>query len=483
MTAVLPRAIEPRPTRREMLLRSANGFGAVALAALLADRSYGAETAGLKAANLLSPRETHYAPKATRIIFLYMDGGPSQVDTFDPKPLLDREDGQPIKIKAPPTQFIARNIAPKVLRSPWKFRNHGQSGTPVSDLFPHVARCVDDLCVVRSMVANFTEHANANLFLHTGFNQQGRPSVGAWVTYGLGSECQDLPGYIVLKGGQIPAGGPDNFHSGFLPPVHQGSIFRDAEAPVANLARSEASEALQRDKLQLLRQLDRSALAQLAHDDRVESAIANYELAFRMQAAVPELLELRRESAVSRRMYGIDDEATRTFGTQCLLARRLIERGVRFVELTPPAVQGANRWDQHDKIHEGHAKMALATDQPIAALLTDLKARGLLDETLVVWAGEFGRTPVAQGESTGRDHSPYGFSIWLAGGGIRPGMIYGATDEYGFHAIENRVEIHDLHATMLHLLGIDHLRLTYRFGGRDMRLTDIHGDVIHDILA
>jgi hypothetical protein len=465
-----------------MLLRCANGFGAVALTALMSERAFGAASAS---ASPLAPRLGHHPARATRIIFLFMDGGPSQVDTFDPKPRLDREHGEPIKMKVPPTQFIPRNKPPTVMRSPWKFRPHGECGTVVSDLFPHVAGCVDDLCVVRSMVANFTEHANANLFLHTGFNQQGRPSMGAWVTYGLGSECQDLPGYIVLKvkDGRIPAGGPDNFNSGFLPAVYQGSIFKDTEAPVANLERPEASAALQRGKLELLRKLDQSVLGRLGEDDRVEAAIANYELAFRMQAAVPELLDLHGESAATRRLYGIDAEATRAFGMECLLARRLIERGVRFVELTPPAVAGVNRWDQHDKLEDGHAKMALATDKPIAALLKDLKARGLLEQTLVVWAGEFGRTPVAQGTSTGRDHSPYGFSIWLAGGGIRGGMVYGATDEYGFHAIANKVEIHDLHATMLHLLGIDHKQLTYRFGGRDMRLTDIHGEVIRSILA
>jgi hypothetical protein len=468
------------PSRRQMLLRSANGFGAVALTAMLAERGFGE---GATPAGPLAPKPGHHPAKAKRVIFLYMDGGPSQVDTFDPKPRLDRENGQPIKMKAPPTQFIPHDSAPKVLASPWKFARHGHSGTPVSELFPHLAGCVDDLCVVRSMVANFTEHANANLFLHTGFNQQGKPSVGSWVTYGLGSECQNLPGYVVLKGGFIPAGGPDNFHSGFLPAVYQGSLFRDAEAPVANLARTEESDELQRNKLELLRKLDKSALDRLGHDDRVEAAIANYELAFRMQAAVPELLDVRGETAATRRLYGLDDEATRAFGTQCLLARRLVERGVRFVEVTPPKVEGANRWDQHDKIQDGHGKMARATDRPTAALLTDLKARGLLKDTLVVWAGEFGRTPVAQGNSTGRDHSPYGFSIWLAGGGVKGGLVYGATDEYGFHAVENKVEVHDLHATMLHLLGVDHTRLTYRFGGRDMRLTDVHGEVVRGILA
>jgi hypothetical protein len=467
-------------SRRELLYRCANGFGAVALTALLRDRTFGGDGSVPSA---LAPRAVHHPARAKSIIFLYMDGGPSQVDTFDPKPRLDRENGEPIKMKAPQTQFIPHDTVPKVMASPWKFHRYGQSGIPVSELFPHIASCVDDLCIVRSVVANFTEHANANLFLHTGFNQQGRPSMGAWVTYGLGSESQELPGYIVLKGGFIPAGGPDNFHSGFLPAIFQGSIFRDSETPVANLQRLESSSELQTDKLELLRKLDQSVLARLGDDALVESAIANYELAFRMQSAVPELLDISGESAATRKMYGVDEETTRSFGRQCLMARRLVERGVRFIEVTPPAVVGANRWDQHDKIKEGHEKMARATDQPIAALLKDLKGRGLLDQTLIMWGGEFGRTPVAQGTSTGRDHSPFGFSMWLAGGGVRGGTLYGATDEYGFHAVENRVEIHDLHATMLHLLGMDHKQLTYRFGGRDMRLTDIHGEVVHDIIA
>lgn len=470
-------------SRRQMLARCANGFGAIALTALMSDWAIGGDSETQSSQSWLTPRMGHHKAAVKSVIFLYMDGGPSQVDTFDPKPRLTQEHGQPIRMKAPPTQFIPHDTVPKVMASPWAFRRHGESGTPVSDLFPNIATCVDDLCVVRSMVANFTEHANANLFLHTGFNQQGRPSMGAWVTYGLGSECQNLPGYIVLKGGFIPAGGPDNFHSGFLPPVYQGSIFRDTQAPIANLQRTESSDELQRTKLELLSQLDRQILARLENEDRIESAIANYELAFRMQAAVPELLDISSESVTTRRQYGVDDEPTQSFGMQCLVARRLVERGVRFIELTPPAVRGANRWDQHDKLEDGHTKMARATDQPIAALLKDLKARGLLAQTLVIWGGEFGRTPVAQGTSTGRDHSPYGFSIWLAGGGIKPGMVYGATDEYGFYAIENKVEVHDLHATMLHLLGIDHKRLTYRFGGRDMRLTDIHGEVVHDILS
>ena len=333
------------------------------------------------------------------------------------------------------------------------------------------------------MMSKFSEHTNANYFLHTGSGLQGRPSMGGWLGYGLGSECQDLPGFVVLNGGLIPPGGLDNFGSGFLPASYQGSIFKQGPLPVDNVQRSEASAELQRAKLALVERLDRDALAEQGPNDQLESAIANYELAFRMQSAVPELMDLSGETAATKQLYGMEAEfaQTRSYGAMCLLARRLVERGVRFIELTCPSV-GADRWDQHSKLKEGHQKNALAVDQPIAALLSDLKNRGLLDSTLVVWAGEFGRTPMAQG-SDGRDHNPFGFSIWLAGGGVKGGMIYGATDDYGYYAVENRAEIHDLHATMLHLLGLDHTRLTFRFGGRDMRLTDVHGNVLRDILA
>lgn len=468
------RFVPPPLTRREMLLRCANGFGAVALSALLADHRFG----GPVFAD--ASRRPHHPPKADSVIFLYMDGGPSQVDTFDPKPRLDREHGEPIKMKVPATQF--NNIG-KVMKSPWPFRPRGQSGIPVSDLLPYIAECADDLAVIRSMTSNFSEHTNANYFLHTGHGQQGRPSMGAWITYGLGSVCRDLPGFVVLNGGLIPPGGLDNFNSGFLPASYQGSVFRHGKAPVANLEPREKTPDLQRRKLDLLRRLDAQAREHLPASDALESAIANYELAFKMQSAVPQLLDLTGESAATKKLYGLDAdyEPTRIYGTQCLLARRLVERGVRFVEVTCPNV-GADRWDQHSDLRTGHQNNARATDQPVAALLKDLKARGLLERTLVVWAGEFGRTPMAQG-SDGRDHNPFGFSIWLAGGGVKGGTVYGATDEYGYFAVENKVEIHDLHATMLHLLGLDHKRLTYRFGGRDMRLTDVHGEVIHAILA
>ncbi len=460
-----------------MLKSTACGFGSVALAALMADRSY----AGLTdSSNSLRPKQTHFAGKAKRIVYLYMDGGPSQVDTFDPKPLLQKENGQPFKMKIEPTQF--NNIG-RTLMSPWKFDNFGECGTPVSELFPHVAQHVDELAVIRSMTSNFSEHTNANYFLHTGNGFQGRPSMGAWIGYGLGSECQDLPGFIVLNGGLIPPGGLDCFNSGFLPATFQGSIFNPGEAPIANIRRTESTDLLQRNKLDLLQQLDGRSLEKLGRVDQIESAIANYELAYRMQSVVPTLASLRGESQATREMYGLNakTKGTAIFGRQCLLARRLLEQGVRFIELTCPHV-GHDRWDQHGNLKAGHQQNADAVDQPIGALLTDLKQRGLLEDTLVVWSGEFGRTPFAQG-SNGRDHNPFGFSLWLAGAGIQGGTIVGATDEYGYKAIENKFQIHDLHATMLHLLGMDHERLTYRWSGRDMRLTDVHGKLITQILA
>jgi hypothetical protein len=333
------------------------------------------------------------------------------------------------------------------------------------------------------MVATFSEHTNANYFLHTGLGLSGRPSMGAWMGYGLGTENQNLPGFVVLNGGLIPPGGLENFGSGFLPATFQGSIFKPTGSAVANIRPLEGEPGLQESKLGLLGKLDEGVLERLGRVDAVESAIANYETAFRMQAAVPELMELRGESKAVQQAYGLeaDFEQTRIFGRQCLLARRLVERGVRFVELTCPST-GGDRWDQHGGLKKGHEDNARAVDQPIAGLLKDLKARGLLETTLVVWAGEFGRTPFAQG-SDGRDHNPFGFTIWMAGGGVRGGMIYGATDDYGYKAIENKVSIHDLHATMLHLLGMDHKRLTVRFSGRDMRLTDVHGEVVQAVLA
>jgi hypothetical protein len=411
-----------------------------------------------------------------------MDGGPASMDTFDPKPLLTKEHGQPFKMKMEPTQF---NNNGNTLGSPWPFRPGGQSGLPVSDLFPHVRQCADDLTVIRSMTSNFSEHTSANYFLHTGSGLQGRPSMGAWTCYGLGSENSNLPGFIVLNGGLIPVGGLDNFAAGFLPGTYQGSVFKAGPNPVANIAPAERDPQLQRKKLALMHDLDAGLLDRLGHADAVESAIANYETAYRMQTAVPEAMDITNESRATRRLYGLDAPypPTQTFGAQCLIARRLMERGVRFIELTCPMLPGHDRWDQHSGLKKGHEDNARAVDQPIAGLLKDLKSRGLLESTLVLWAGEFGRTPFAQG-ADGRDHNPYGFSVWFAGStGLRTGAAYGDTDEYGYKVVSGKCQMHDLHATMLHLLGLDHKRVTFRWGGRDMRLTDVHGELIDGILS
>ena len=464
-----------------MLMRCANGFGAVALAALQSDRAFSGESSTLAEPGHAG-HGPHHEVRAKNVIFLYMDGGPSQVDTFDPKPMLDKHNGRdPGELfKVEPTQFNNNGV---VLASPWKFKQHGESGIPVSELFPHVAQCVDELAVIRSMTSGFPEHTFANYFLHTGSGLQGRPSMGAWVNYGLGSECQNLPGFVVLNGGLIPPGGLDCFGSGFLPASYQGSIFKPSGTGVANIKPNEVSLAEQRKKLALIQQLDGYAVEKYGNHDSIESAIKNYELAYAMQMEVPGVMSINDEPEYVREAYGLQSkyEPTRIYAAQCLIARRMIEKGVRFVELTCPKV-GGDRWDQHGRLKKGHENNALAVDQPIAALLKDLRQRGMLDDTLVVWAGEFGRTPFAQGKD-GRDHNQFGFTVWMAGGGVKPGIIYGATDEFGYRAIENRLEMHDLHATMLHLMGVDHKRSTFRFSGRDMRLTDVHGHVVHDIIV
>ncbi len=471
--------VAPPLSRREMLSQCANGFGAVAFAAMMADGERAANAA-IDGEGTSVTQGTHFEPKARNIIFLYMDGGVSQVDSFDPKPELDRQNGKPFPSKIEKTQF--NNIG-NSLASPWKFKNYGKSGTPVSDLFPYVGQHVDDMAVIRSMVSQFPEHTNANYFLHTGHGQQGRPSMGSWVGYGLGSECQELPGFVILNSGLIPPGGLDNFNSGFLPASYQGSVFAAQDPPVSNIQRTEKTAELQQRKLALMKRLDGRVLERYGKADKLESAIANYELAARMQTAVPDLMDVASETKETIQAYGLEDEFknTQTFGRSCLIARRLVERGVRFIELTCPSGNG-DRWDQHGGLVDGHSKNARSVDKPIAALLADLKQRGLLESTLVIWSGEFGRTPFAQG-TNGRDHNPYGFSIWMAGGGIKGGITYGATDEFGYKVVENRVEVHDLHATMLYLLGVDHTKLTYRFSGRDMRLTDVHGHLIDGILA
>ena len=469
-------------TRRQMLNRCGMGFGSVALTGLMASLPFGQRLKALPpSGSLADPRVPHLVPKAKSIIFLYMDGGVSQVDSFDPKPRLTRENGQnPYdKFKVDDTQFD--NIG-KILKSPWEFRQYGESGMWISDLFPHIATCVDDIAMIRSMVSNFPEHTNANYFLHTGSGIQGRPSMGSWITYGLGSENENLPGYVVLDGGLTPPGGLDNFKNGFLPASYQASILHPKKIPLANVVPKE-DNIVQQSKLDYLNRVDQGLLASIGHADQVQSAINNYELAYKMQVSVPELADLESESKSTKRLYGLEseDKHCRIYGAQCLMARRLVERGVRFIELTCPNT-GHDRWDQHQNLKKGHADNAHAVDQPIAALLKDLKSRGLLEQTLVVFAGEFGRTPFAQGKD-GRDHNPSAFSIWMAGAGIKGGTVYGRTDEYGYRVVENKTSIHDLHATMLYLLGIDHERLTYRFSGRDIRLTDVHGHLIKDILV
>jgi len=462
-----------RLTRREMLATSANGFGLLALAGLAGNAVVP------RRANAAAAR-THFAPRAKNVIFCFMDGGVSHVDSFDPKPKLAELDGKPFTTSTNPTANGNRQW----LKSPWAFRPHGQSGMPVSELFPHIAGCVDDLAVIRSMKADLPLHSTGVLRLHTGVNNAGRPSLGSWVNYGLGSENENLPGFVVLSFGVVPCGGLENFSAGFLPANYQATLFAADGTPIDNIQRADADVRVQAAKLALLRREDELFAQSLGGDDAVESAIKNYEMAARMQLLVPDILDLAHETAATHKLYGLDAEipSKRLYGIQCLRARRLVETGVRFVEITCPPGASNGTWDQHGDLKKGHEKNALDTDQAVAALIRDLKQRGLLDETLVVWAGEFGRTPHSAGRD-GRDHHPEGFTVFLAGGGVRGGTIHGATDELGMQAVENVCDIHDLHATILHLLGLDHERLTYRFGGRDFRLTDVHGHVVREILS
>ncbi len=474
-----------RLSRRRLLERCSTGFGAVALTGLLSEPAYCRPAELPRDAAL---RKTHHAPKAKHVIFCFMSGGVSQVDSFDPKPKLQELHGKPMPMKVERTQF---NNNGDVMASPFEFAPRGDSGIPVSGMFPELASMADELAVVRSMTSPVNEHAQGNFFIHTGFPIMGYPSAGAWCAYGLGSENQNLPGYVVLQSGgaTAPHGGVSLFSNGFLPAQHQGSILKaDVPEPIRNV-RPQQPQRTQRDRLDFARSFDREFLTTTAGDDQVEAAIKNYETAFRMQTAVPELCDISGETEATHRLYGLDsnDPQKAAYARQCLLARRLVERGVRFIELSClskgiGAGGAANPWDQHSALEEGHRQMGAQVDQPIAGLIRDLRNRGLLDETLIVWAGEFGRTPFSQG-SDGRDHNPFGFSVWLAGGGVRGGTIYGATDEFGYHAVENPCTVYDLWATVLHQLGVDHEALTYRYSGRDVRLTDVHGNLLHPILA
>ncbi len=448
-------------SRREMLHRATNGFGSLALTALLARESRAS---------------VHVAPRARSVIYLYMEGGPSQIDTFDPKPRLDRDHGKPIPFDVPNTVF---NIGKKIFRSPFRFDRYGESGAWVSEIFPHVAECVDELAIIRSMHHGISNHSSACLISHTGYAMAGKPSIGSWLSYGLGSANDDLPAFVVLDCGQGPSAGSPTWGNGFLPTSTRGTLFTRHDAPIEYIEPLEAAPGAQRGKIDAIRALQRASAAS-SSDSRVDALIESYERAFRMQSAVPSLVDLSGESAATKRLYGIDRKSTELFGSRCLLARRLVESGVRFVEVLAPRVK-ADRWDQHGKLEDGHRRNALATDRAVAGLLRDLASRGLLDETIVLWGGEFGRTPNAQG-ADGRDHNPFGYTVWAAGGGFKPGIRYGETDEYGYFATRDKVHIHDLHATILYLLGIDHERLTFRHSGRDFRLTDVHGEVVRGVL-
>ncbi|MBL9169751.1 MAG: DUF1501 domain-containing protein [Verrucomicrobiales bacterium] len=473
-------------SRRDMLAKCSTGFGLVALSGFFgANKTFAAANTPL-IPTPFAPRPPHFNPKVKSVIFCFMSGGVSHVDTFDPKPRLKRDHGKPMPVPVRPTMF---NQNGNIMASPWEFQNHGRSGLPISELFPHIATCADDLAVIRSMTSIANEHAQGNYFLHTGFSLAGFPSAGAWTSYGLGSENQNLPAFVVLASGGSPLGGINNYGNGFLPALHQASFIDPTqEEPLANITPREA-DSIQRKRLNFISRQDRRHLTRLHGNEQVESAIQNYEIAYRMQSKVPDLVDLRGESEATKQLYGMDSPVREKaeYGRQCLLARRLVERGVRFVELTclpRPADPGqiGNPWDQHGVLKAGHSEMAFQVDQPIAGLIKDLKARGLFEETLIVWAGEFGRTPFAQ-STDGRDHNPFGFSVWLAGGGVRGGTAHGATDDLGYYAVEEVCTVYDLWATVQHLLGLNHEQLTYRFGGRDYRLTDVHGQVIRPILA
>lgn len=454
-----------RFSRREILKYSA-GAGALALSGLSGKTL---EAAG-------SPRQHPHVPaRAKRVIFLFMHGGPSQVDTFDYKPELQARDGQALPFDAAPNI----DAKPVLMKSPWKFAQYGESGRWVSELLPYTARMADELCVVHSVHSRGQSHGQAVSMLHTGSDNLVRPSVGAWVSYGLGPINPNLPAFVSIA----PAsghGGPRNYGAAFLPAEHQatpiGRQGKLGEAQVENLKPLMPSEE-QRRQLDLVQSLNKDHLALAGRDPQLQGTMESYELAFRMQLAAPEVLDLSRDTQATQELYGIHKKETENFGRQCLLARRMVEAGVRYIELST-----GNVWDQHGDLKNGHEKNSLATDQPIAGLLADLKQRGLLEETLVVWTGEFGRTPIAQG-SNGRDHNPQGFTAWLAGGGAKPGITYGATDDFGYYAIKDRVHMHDLHATILHLMGLEHTKLTYRYAGRDFRLTDIYGEVVNGIIA
>ena len=456
-------------SRRAFLGKTAGGLGGVALSCLLRQDA------------LTKPSLPHFAPKAKRVIYMFMSGGPSQVDTFDPKPLLNRLEGKtmPASIIKNHQFAMIKTKNPTVKGSPWKFQNHGQSGIEISELFPQVSKVADELAVVRSLHTDSFNHDPAVIFLNTGDVRFGRPSLGAWTSYGLGTENADLPVYVVLVSGKNRQPLLDSYWgAGFLPAEYQGTPFRSQGEPVLYLKNPKGiTSETRRDQIDLIRSLNERHRENV-NDPEIAARIKQYELAYRMQTSVPELADLTREPQAVRTAYGVESGKV-SFANNCLLARRLCERGVRFVQLFEKG------WDSHGNIAKEHLARSQAVDQPIAALISDLKQRGLLDETLIVWGGEFGRTPMAQGKGVdyGRDHHPHGFTMWMAGGGVKPGIVHGATDEFGYFAAKDRVHVHDFNATILHLLGLDHESLTYRHAGRDFRLTDVHGHVVKELLT
>lgn len=469
-------------SRREFLLQAGGGFGGIALAGLL-----GAESRKLHAASTTAPgnplavRRPHFAARARRVIYLFMHGGPSHVDLFDPKPDLVRFAGQPLPESFGPV-MTRRKVAQNPLLPPVRpFAPRGQSGLEISDFLPHIAECADDLCVIRSCHGDSVNHPQSVYQMNTGSILMGKPSLGSWVAYGLGTENQNMPAFVVLPdpGGGVK-GGPPAWASGFLPAAYQGTTMRAGKDPILNLRPPpQIADFQQRETLDLIRRLNARHLAEREFDGELSARVNAYELAFRMQSAAPDLVDLRGETAGTLKLYGIGEKETDEFGTRCLLARRMIERGVRFVQLYSGDTGG---WDAHSNVAQNHDVYCRRTDRPVAGLLRDLKQRGLLEDTLVIWGGEFGRMPMSE-QGQGRDHNPWGYSVWLAGAGVRGGFAYGATDAVGLRAAENKVHVHDLHATLLHLLGIDHELLTYVHNGRDERLTDVAGKVVHEILS
>lgn len=476
------------PTRRELLWQAGGGFAGLALTALLSETGFFARAAqatdiAAKSDNPLTPRPPHHAAKAKAVICLFMYGGVSQVDTWDPKPELSKRSGKPMPNLDRDPLFKVRKPG-TLLGSSRTFRKHGQSGIEVSDFFPHLAQRIDDLAVIRGTYTDSFAHGSGLLEMNTGYLRQGYPCLGSWVSYGLGTVNQNLPAFVVLldqRGG--PISGPPNWGAGFMPAAHQGTQLRVNGDPILNLSPPVGvSSAQQRNQLDLLAQFNRQHRRATPDNNELDARIASYELAFRMQSSAPEAVDLTRETEATKRLYGLDEPMTEKFGRRCLLARRMVERGVRFVQVYSGGGHSEQTWDAHRDVVANHTQHCGETDRPIAGLLMDLKQRGLLDETLVIWTSEFGRTPTGQ-NGKGRDHSPRGFTTWLAGGGIKGGQVHGATDEFGYAAVEDKVHVHDLHATILHLLGFDHERLTYFNGGRHHRLTDVSGQVVEDLLA